>query len=127
MLGDPERVRPLLRGETTLTLRLPPPAAERRRSTAAGSTTDRGAPVLEGEARDRFEILRAWRRQEAQGQGVPPYVVFHDRTLLDLAADPPADLQALARVPGVGRAKLERYGEALLMVLRDAPRDRPQD
>ncbi len=123
VLGDPERVRPLLRGETTLTLRLPPPAAERRRSTAAGSTTDRGAPVLEGEARDRFEILRAWRRQEAQGQGVPPYVVFHDRTLLDLAADPPADLQALARVPGVGRAKLERYGEALLMVLRDATRD----
>ena len=50
-----------------------------------------------------------------------------DRTLLELAADPPTDHQALARVPGVGRAKLERYGEALLMVLQDAPRDRPQN
>ena len=91
------------------------------------SDLDRVAPSLEGEARERFEALRAWRRQEAMGQGVPPYVVFHDRTLLELAADPPTDHQALARVPGVGRAKLERYGEALLMVLQDAPRDRPQN
>jgi ATP-dependent DNA helicase RecQ len=120
-LGDPERVRPLLRGETTLTLSLPPPAAERRRSTAVGSASDRVAPSLEGEARDRFEALRAWRRQEAQSQGVPPYVVFHDRTLLELAADPPADQQALARVPGVGRAKLDRYGQALLAVLQEPP------
>ncbi|MCF8133779.1 MAG: DNA helicase RecQ [Synechococcus sp. Tobar2m-G35] len=130
-LGDPERVRQLLRGEATLSLCLPAASAERRRSGSAGSgpagsgpagsVADRGAPTLEGEARDRFEVLRAWRRQEAQSQGVPPYVVFHDRTLIELAADPPADLEALARVGGVGRAKLERYGAALLAVLGDPP------
>jgi ATP-dependent DNA helicase RecQ len=120
-LGDPERVRQLLRGETSLSLCLPPPFAERRRSMARGSSVDRVAPTLEGEARERFELLRSWRRREAQSQGVPPYVVFHDRTLQELAADPPADLEALARVGGVGRAKLERYGAALLAVLEDPP------
>ncbi|MGL6135016.1 MAG: HRDC domain-containing protein, partial [Prochlorococcaceae cyanobacterium] len=62
--------------------------------------------------------LKSWRREQAQQQGVPPYVVFHDRTLLELAERRPADLEELATVSGIGSAKLERYGEALLEVLR---------
>ena len=61
--------------------------------------------------------LKAWRLAQAREQGVPPYVVFHDRTLLELAAQRPATLMALAEVGGIGAAKLERYGQALLEVL----------
>jgi ATP-dependent DNA helicase RecQ len=62
--------------------------------------------------------LKAWRTEQARQQAVPPYVVFHDRTLLELAARRPGSLAELAGVPGIGAAKLERYGEALLTVLR---------
>jgi len=48
---------------------------------------------------------------------VPPYVVFHDRTLVEIAASQPATLSALAGISGIGSAKLERYGEAVLAVL----------
>ena len=71
-------------------------------------------------ARARFEALRQWRLEEAKAQGVPPYVVFHDSTLASLAAQPPASLDEVAGVPGVGAAKLERYGAAVLAVLRPA-------
>ena len=50
---------------------------------------------------------------------MPPYVVFHDSVLRAMVADRPATRAALARVPGVGDAKLERYGDAFLQVLRD--------
>jgi ribonuclease D len=58
--------------------------------------------------------LKSWRREQARQQGVPPYVVFHDRTLVELAAQQPATLEALGRIGGIGTAKLTRYGEALL-------------
>jgi len=48
---------------------------------------------------------------------MPPYVIFHDRTLEALAASPPQDRESLRRVPGIGPAKLEAYGEALLRLL----------
>jgi ATP-dependent DNA helicase RecQ len=58
---------------------------------------------------------------------VPPYVVFHDRTLLELACLQPADLDALATVSGVGRAKLERYGDDLLAMLSSQASPSPMD
>jgi ATP-dependent DNA helicase RecQ len=61
-----------------------------------------------------FERLRAWRLETARAESVPAFVVFSDRTLRALAAVRPADEIALAAVPGVGPAKLERYGSALL-------------
>jgi ATP-dependent DNA helicase RecQ len=64
-----------------------------------------------------LSALKAWRLAQAREQGVPPYVVFHDRTLQELAALRPANLHALAEVGGIGAAKLERYGSALLEVL----------
>ena len=65
-----------------------------------------------------FEALRAWRSGEAKGQHVPPYVIFHDRTLAEIAAVKPGSRAALERINGVGEGKLARYGDAVLDVVR---------
>jgi ATP-dependent DNA helicase RecQ len=65
----------------------------------------------------RFESLRSWRAETARAQNVPAYVIFHDRTLREIALAQPGDLDALASIGGVGAGKLERYGEALLRQL----------
>jgi DNA helicase-2/ATP-dependent DNA helicase PcrA len=66
-----------------------------------------------------FEQLRAWRLERAQEQKVPAYVVFTDATLIAIAETRPADENALAAVPGVGRTKLDRYGSELLELCRN--------
>jgi ATP-dependent DNA helicase RecQ len=116
--GDEALVRPLLRGETSLELALPPPQKERR---AAGGPI-RGEDAIDPDSVDGalLTALKSWRREQAREQGVPPYVVFHDRTLVELAARRPADLSALGGIGGIGAAKLDRYGEALLAVLAEA-------
>jgi DNA helicase-2/ATP-dependent DNA helicase PcrA len=64
-----------------------------------------------------FGRLRAWRRRQADAQGVPAYVVFSDATLVGIADARPADRAALSRISGVGPTKLDRYAESLLAVL----------
>ena len=61
-----------------------------------------------------LETLKTWRRREASERAVPPYVVFHDRTLAAIAAVRPRSLEELAEVPGIGPTKLAAYGKALL-------------
>ncbi|HZC38285.1 MAG TPA: DNA helicase RecQ [Sphingomicrobium sp.] len=97
--------KPILKGEESLTIATPPP---RKRS---------GRRRSEGPADPLFEALREARRRIAAETGVPPYVVFHDSTLREIAERKPRDLNELARVQGVGAAKLERYGEAMLAAL----------
>ena len=63
------------------------------------------------------ERLRGVRKRLAEAQGVPPYVIFHDRTLRDMAVRRPATLVDMLDVAGVGQAKLERYGQAFLEAL----------
>jgi ATP-dependent DNA helicase RecQ len=65
----------------------------------------------------RFERLREWRRDTAREQSVPAYVVFNDATLRELAIERPDTLGALAGISGVGRSKLEQYGDEVLEVL----------
>ncbi|MDI5941982.1 RecQ family ATP-dependent DNA helicase, partial [Micromonospora sp. DH15] len=86
---------------------------------SAAKTRPGAAAVVElpAGAEPVFERLRAWRAATAKEQGVPAYVVFHDATLRQIAADPPSTLDELARVNGVGEAKLARYGEQLLAAL----------
>jgi ATP-dependent DNA helicase RecQ len=67
-----------------------------------------------------FDRLRAARREIAAAAGVPPYVVFHDSTLREMAATRPRSLAELARIQGVGTTKLERYGEAMLAAMNAA-------
>jgi len=94
--------KPILKGEETLTIAVPPPKRKRSRGR------------VEGPADPMFEALRAVRRDLAAAAGVPPYVVFHDSTLRGIAGARPRTLAELSRIQGVGEAKLVRYGEAML-------------
>ncbi|MFP5296262.1 MAG: HRDC domain-containing protein, partial [Alphaproteobacteria bacterium] len=76
--------------------------------------------TLDADVRARFEALRAWRRERAAEQRVPPYVIFQDRTLLEIAMAEPGTLDALGHIPGVGQTKLDRYGKAVLAALSTA-------
>jgi ATP-dependent DNA helicase RecQ len=116
--GEEGLVKPLLRGEKSLALRLAPPAKERRKSSAtpAGAPAP-AAPTPEEVDPDLLAALKNWRREQAREQAVPPYVVFHDRTLLEIAGRRPTDLASLGQVSGIGQAKLERYGAALLALI----------
>jgi ATP-dependent DNA helicase RecQ len=71
-----------------------------------------------GEAGGLFEALRTWRAAAAKAQSVPPYVIFHDSVLREIAAMCPADLDELGQIKGVGTSKLARYGSEVLAVLR---------
>jgi ATP-dependent DNA helicase RecQ len=75
---------------------------------------------LDEDSAGRFAKLRVWRLDTAKSHGVPPYVIFHDATLAEIARRAPTDLDDLRGVPGVGATKLERYGEALLEALHCA-------
>ena len=105
----------LLRGETTLSVREDAKAAPRKKAKARGPAGD-----VAPEDENLWEALRECRRQLAQEQNVPPYVIFHDATLRAMLAERPGDGEALLAISGVGQAKLERYGERFLSVLRAA-------
>jgi ATP-dependent DNA helicase RecQ len=92
----------------------PPRAAKAARAARAAAATVTELPAA---AAPVFEQLRAWRAATAKEQGVPAYVIFHDTTLRQIAAEAPATLDALAGVSGVGEAKLARYGQQILDVL----------
>jgi ATP-dependent DNA helicase RecQ len=64
-----------------------------------------------------FDQLRAWRAATAKEQGVPAYVIFHDATLRQIAAESPANMAELATVSGIGENKLAKYGQQILTIL----------
>ena len=101
--------RTILRGDAAVEIALAPRrrANARREHSTANPIND---PL--------FEALRALRRELAAQAGVPPYVIFHDATLRELAARRPADRVALGRIAGIGERKLNAYGDAFLAVLR---------
>jgi len=108
-----ERCRSLLRGETTLQLRKD--IAEKTQRNPR-KKADRAASIPE-ELQSAWEALRACRKRLADDQGVPPYVIFHDATLLALLQHRPASLEEMRAISGIGDAKLERYGDAFLETL----------
>ncbi len=107
--------RAFLRDKPALMLRVPA-APRARRAKVARSAVQ--AAIAEGD-RDLFQALRQKRMEMARAQNVPPYVIFHDRTLIELAAARPASRTEMANVPGVGEAKLDRYGPAFLAVIAE--------
>ena len=113
--GAEELVRPLLRGDCVLEWPLAAPRQERRRRSSLSQSSE--AATAASADPERLASLKQWRLEQARQQGVPPYVVFHDRTLLELAALQPKQLADLSSVSGIGAAKLERYGESLLELL----------
>ena len=104
--------KPILKGEATLSLVLPPKRERRRKGQANAAANPVGDPL--------FDALRAKRRELAQEAGVPPYVIFHDSVLRELAASKPDGLAAMSRISGVGERKLDAYGEAFLSIIRGA-------
>jgi len=109
--------KPVLRGEREVLLREEP-----ARKPGRGSTGERRSEsTLHVDAGDRplFDALRGWRAQLAREQNVPAYVIFHDRTLRDIAQLRPASLSELTRVGGIGGSKVGRYGEAVLDIIRE--------
>ena len=120
----PDRARPILRNEEKVLLRedsapLRPAAPRRARQAAepAGPAGSRPATAAAGLDNALFASLRLWRAAEAKAQGVAPYLIFHDSVLRDIADTPPASLEQLGQVRGVGASKLDRYGAALLRVI----------
>ena len=97
-----------LKGEQNLLIAVPPKRVRRKR----GETDYPHDPL--------FEVLRSWRRERASEQGVPPYVIFHDSTLREVAARKPASLTELSKIEGIGDTKLARHGESLLIALARA-------
>src|SRR5499433_3512645 len=118
-LGEAAGVKAVYRGERRISMRQMTAGGE-----AAGRTERarkrHGSERVEVEAADAplFEALRAWRREQAAEQRVPPYVIFHDATLSAIARERPASADELARVSGVGQSKLKRYGADVLKVVR---------
>jgi ATP-dependent DNA helicase RecQ len=103
--------RPVLKGETTAMLRRQ--VAPKKSSTKRPGTTAPSAAPIPG-SESLFAALRQWRANLARQQGVPAYVILHDRTLRELAALRPATTRDLLQVAGIGEAKAIRYGAALL-------------
>ena len=103
--------RPLLRGEESLALR----KDIARSATLPARKGEK--PVIAEADRELWEQLRALRKRLAEAQGVPPYVVFADSTLVDMLRLRPATLQDMAQVSGIGAHKLERYGADFLQVM----------
>ena len=93
----------------------PERAARRRRDSKL--VTGGGSLGIEAYEQDMWDALRAVRTQLAKQQGVPPYVVFHDATLLAMLRALPTTEDELATISGVGEAKLKRYGRDFLAVI----------
>ena len=106
LAGD---ARAILKGDLAVQIVLPP-KKEPRRKRDKGGINPVGDPL--------FEALRALRRDLATEAGIPPYVIFHDATLREMAQAKPGSLGEMAGISGVGDRKLEAWGETFLAVIR---------
>lgn len=111
-----EGARAVFRKERKVLLRRDRARKETRLKASAGVHATDG---MDENQRALFEALRRERLRLAKDQGVPPYVVFPDATLRAMVERRPRSESDLRRVPGVGQAKLERYGDTFLAVIRD--------
>ena len=106
------KCRPLLRGECEIALRLDQKQKVAKRQTKT--------PIPEDINVGLWEALRDCRRELAEAQGVPPYVIFHDSTLVEMCSVVPRTLEGFSKLSGVGERKLMKYGEAFLAAIRHA-------
>ena len=111
--------RPVLRSETEVWLRRDNEVVKRKVSKAGRGANAKEAYVAVSED-PLWYLLKDKRTELARDQGVPPYLIFHDSTLLEFLNRRPTNLSQMANISGVGQAKLERYGEAFLQVLINA-------
>ncbi len=101
-----------LKSKSTIMLKAAPSRKEKR------AAKSKSAPILNDESQNLFEQLKAKRRELALEANMPPYIIFHDKTLHEMANAKPQTLDELSEISGVGAQKLERYGTQFLEVLR---------
>ncbi len=111
--------RAILRGETTVRL-------VRASASAANQGEGSGEDWI-GVDRDLFEALRTWRRDAAAARGIPPFVVFGDRTLREIAAVRPSSIERLRSITGVGETKLREHGSDVMRVVGEVSASRDLD
>ncbi|MEA2164650.1 MAG: ATP-dependent helicase RecQ [Thermoanaerobaculia bacterium] len=111
------RARDAMKGAVEVKLRQP--AASKKEKAAARATSAASLEPLVAHDRELFEALRKWRRAEAEHRGVPPYVIFGDKTLRELARLRPTTLVELRGIYGIGDAKLEAFGDTLITQIRE--------
>ena len=113
-----EEARPVLKGQQEVWLRRDAEPAKRTSSKA-----ERGSRLREAFAGANedplWQALKAKRMELAREQGVPPYVIFHDSTLLEMLNRKPQTLNEMGQISGVGQSKLAKYGDAFLQVVED--------
>ncbi|MBI5890575.1 MAG: DNA helicase RecQ [Nitrosomonadales bacterium] len=113
-----ETARPVLKGEQEVWLRRDV-APEKRRATKAERDARRKQPFAGANDDPLWLALKAKRTELAREQGVPPYVIFHDSTLLEILTRKPQTLDEMAQISGIGQAKLAKFGGAFLQVVED--------
>ena len=112
-----DKARPILKDEATITLR--------RDTITKGRNGPRVRTLVSEEDAPLLSALKAKRRAFAEAQGVPAYIIFNDKTLIEMAEKRPATLDEFARISGVGAKKLENYGKGFLGVINGAEADVP--
>ena len=113
-----ESARPILRGETEVWLRPDTGATSRKVSKVERSSRAKDA-YIEAENEPLWHILKTKRTELARSQNIPPYLIFHDSTLLEILNRRPQNLTEMSHISGVGQAKLERYGDEFLQVIKE--------
>ena len=108
-----EQARAVLRGEQKVSFRKDPRGPGKIKAA-------RKAALPQNVDAELFEALRARRTSLAKQQGVPPYLIFHDKTLQEIAASMPQDLHQFSQISGVGESKLEKYGEEFVQIVLKA-------
>lgn len=112
-----EAARPVLKGEQEVWLRRD---AEPEKRMSKAERSARAKEAFEGANDDPlWQALKAKRLELAREQGVPPYVIFHDSTLLEIHNRKPQSLDEMGQISGIGQAKLQKYGDAFLQVLEE--------
>jgi ATP-dependent DNA helicase RecQ len=113
-----DKARPVLKGETRVMLRDEIHAAKPRATRERDAAPE--VASLDPEAASLFAALRLWRSAEAKAQAVPPYIIFGDAVLREIAVTRPRNEDEMSVIKGVGASKLARYGREVLDVVRNS-------
>ena len=112
-----DAARPVLRGQQEVWLRRDAEPTKKPRASKTERDARRKQPFAGANEDPLWQALKAKRMEFAREQGVPPYVIFHDSTLMEILNHRPQTLQAMGQISGVGQAKLAKYGDAFLRVV----------
>lgn len=118
VVPDHGAAKALFKSEQRVWLRSDP--AAKRARTRRGKVAAMAFADLSERDRGLFDALRTWRVDLAKAKGVPPYVIFQDKTLVAIATERPSDLAELRQISGVGEKKAGRYGEDIARIVREA-------